>query len=265
MEELGLSLKYRIHLRLHNAASRFGIDGLKPVKVYREKPAFVVETTGRKIHIASALVWRVYRRGWQNRLERISREFGLGDPFVVGPRDTVLDVGANVGDFSLAAAAMGAEVHSFDGDPKVVACLERNIVGVPAIQAHRAILWKEPGEVTFYSAPDRSDSSLFRPPGEAVTSFTAEATTLDVLAQELGLGEIALLKMDAEGAEPEVLEGGRELLRRTRNVAIDTGAERLGETTNEACEALLESMGFTLLDPSQRRRKITMATRDSRP
>ncbi|MYE03211.1 MAG: FkbM family methyltransferase [Alphaproteobacteria bacterium] len=52
------------------------------------------------------------------------------------------------------------------------------------------------------------------------------ATVLDRIAEEHGSDGLAFLKCDAEGAEPEVLEGRRELLRRTARIAI--GPERQG-------------------------------------
>ena len=69
---------------------------------------------------------------------------------------------------------------------------------------------------------------------------------MDRIAEDYGIDALAFLKCDAEGAEPEVLEGGRELLRRTVRIAIDTGPERRGERTSAACEALLRDAGFTV-------------------
>lgn len=263
MNDLGLRFRHRLQLRLHNLLARSGIDGLRPVALRRDGDAFVLETTGHSMRVPSALIWRSYRRGWAVRQARLAAEFGLGDPFRVGPGDTVIDIGANVGDFAITAAEAGATVLAIDGDPKVFDCLRHNTAGTSAIHPECAILWKEEGMVTFYSAPDRADSSIFLPPGEAVTQFSAQATTLDALARKHEIGEVALLKMDAEGAEPEVLQGARTVLARTRHVAIDTGPERNGEETGAACTEILQEHGFHIIRPSNTARKITMATRAS--
>lgn len=261
MADLGLRLRHRLQLALHNLVAPTGLDGLRPVRLRRDGAAFVLETTGHRMRVPSALIWRSYRRGWPARKARLAAEFGLGDPFPVAPGETVIDIGANVGDFALTAAEAGARVFAFDGDPVVVACLKANTADIPEVTADCAILWKQAGEVTFYSAPDRADSSLFRPPGAGVTAFTAQATTLDALAGRHGIGAVALLKMDAEGAEPEVLEGAAEVLARTRAVAIDTGPERNGEETGPACAAILRDRGFAILPNPNPKRKITLARR----
>jgi hypothetical protein len=69
--------------------------------------------------------------------------------------------------------------------------------------------------------------------------------TLDGLAATLGIGEVAFVKADAEGAEPEVLTGATETLGRTRYIAIDCGPERKGERTFDACSAILAGLGFS--------------------
>ena len=246
---------------MHNLVALAGVDGLRPVRLSRDGAQVILETEGQRIVLPAALLWRSYRRGWRARLARLSADFGLGDPFRIGPGDTVIDVGANVGDFARAAATRGAQVLAIDGDPAVVACLERNTAGLPAVRSACAILWNTPSEVVFYRAPGRADSSIFRPPGPVEEAFRTTATTLDLVAAAHGIDEVALLKMDAEGAEPEALEGAADLLARTRSVAIDTGPERNGETTTDAVERLLTAAGFRILRGHGGKRIVTMATR----
>lgn len=258
---LNLRPKDYLHFRLHNIVARFGLGGLRPVSVTRNRDDFTLSTQGHSLHVPSALLWRSYRRGWDARMQRLAAEFGLDGTFNLSPGDTVIDVGANVGDFALLAAQSGAKVLCLDGDPVVVACLNKNIAAYPDITSDCAILWKEACALTFYSAPGKADSSIFLPPGEGVAAFTAQAQTLDAVAARHGLGEIALFKMDAEGAEPEVLQGATQVLARTRHVAIDTGPERNGEETGEACAEILRASGFTLLPSPTTKRRMTFATR----
>lgn len=260
-DTLDLRPRDRWHLALHNLLSRTGADGLKPVSVRRDGDAFILSTTGHDLRVPSALLWRSYRRGWDARMKRLSAEFGLDGTFAIAPGEQVIDIGANVGDFALLAVQSGAHVLCIDGDPTVVACLQRNVAPHAGVSTECAILWNEACELTFYSAPGRADSSIFLPPGDGVAAFSAQATTLDAVAAAHGLGPVALLKMDAEGAEPEVLQGATEVLARTRHVAIDTGPERNGEETGEACAAILRAAGFTLLPPPATKRRMTLATR----
>ncbi|MDV4168265.1 FkbM family methyltransferase [Rhodovulum sp. FJ3] len=258
---LDLTAKQALHLRVHNFVARFGVDRLKRLSITPDRDGFVLHLDQRDVVVPSALLWRSYRRGWEARQDRLKREFGLAHQFPVSKGDTVIDIGANMGDFSIAAAMAGARVFSFDGDPDVVACLNRNTAEIDAITTDCAILWKEETELTFYSAPGRADSSVFLAPKGATKAFCAQATTLDALAEKHGIGAVKLLKMDAEGAEPEVLIGGKATLARTAAVAIDTGPERLGEETREDCVRILTEYGFEILPGYGERRKITMAKR----
>lgn len=259
--DLNLKPKDRVHLFLHNLLSPIGLDGLRAVKVSADGDAYRVETEGRTFRVPSALVWRQYRRGWDARRARLLAEFGIGTAVQLGEDDTVLDIGANVGDFSAATASLCGRVIAVDGDPAVVECLKRNVEAAGNILPLCHVLWKEAGPLTFHSAPSKSDSSIFQPPGEDSTALVVEATTLDLLAEAHGIDQLAVLKMDAEGAEPEVLEGGDKLLERTLFVSIDTGPERLGETTTETVSKMLVAKGFEVIPQSGQRRVITMAIR----
>ncbi len=127
-----------------------------------------------------------------------------------------------------------------------------------------ALVWKAEEELTFSLAASLADSSVFGAdrPENATGTIRRRATTLDRIAEEHGIDGLAFLKCDAEGAEPEALEGGRDLLRRTARIAIDTGPERNGSRTSDACEALLRDAGFTART-RERGRIVTYGTRDS--
>ncbi len=256
-----LSGKYALHHLVHNALATFGIDGWQRVGIAPNGDKFQLNLKGgHAVVVPHPLLWRSYRRGWDVRCARLSAEFGVNAPFAIGAGDTVIDVGANVGDFSKMVSELGARAFAFDGDPSVVECLKANVAGLAGVVPTEAVLWKEATELTFYSAPGRADSSIFLPPGEGAPAFTVAATTLDFWAAELDIQDVTLLKMDAEGAEPEVLEGAQELLQRTRHVAIDTGPERLGEKTDAACRAILEALGFQVFANENSKRNITFAT-----
>lgn len=259
--DLDLRYRDRLHLALHNIVAQTGIGGLRPVAIKRDGAHFELRTQGHVLRVPSALLWRSYRRGWDARMRRLATEFGLDGPFRLAPGDMVIDIGANVGDFALLAAQSGAKVLCLDGDPVVVECLNANVARQRDIQTDCVILWKEACELTFYSAPGKADSSIFMPPGEGVAAFAAQAQTLDDVAARHGLGPVFLLKMDAEGAEPEVLQGATDVLKRTTHVAIDTGPERNGAETGEACAEILQSLGFTLLPAPATKRRMTFASR----
>lgn len=259
---LGLPLVKALHFALHNAITALGPFAHKPVRIRPEGDAFVVTSEGRDIWVPAAIRWRMYRRGWASRLGRLRQNFGIGDIVELREGDHIIDIGANVGEFAIACATLGARVDSIEGDPKVFACLARNIAAEPRITAHQTVVWHSEEDLTFFSAPSEADSSIIADANDPrYQPIQVHAVPLDLLAERGGWGEIALLKCDAEGAEPEVLRGALTVLARTRAVAIDTGPERMGEETHEPVAAILASAGFRVTRAIRKGRKITFGLR----
>ena len=259
---LGLPPLKRAHLGLHNAVTATGLFPHRPVQIRAEGDAFVVTSEGREIWVPAAIRWRMYRRGWANRLMRLRQNFGIPDHVTLSPGDHVIDIGANVGEFALACAALGARVDSIEGDPRVFACLARNIAAETRITAHQTVVWHSEEELTFFSAPAEADSSIIADPADPrYKAIKVNAVPLDLLAARGQWGDIALLKCDAEGAEPEVLLGAKAVLARTRAVAIDTGPERMGQETHEPVAKILTEAGFRVFRDIRKGRKITFGLR----
>jgi FkbM family methyltransferase len=99
------------------------------------------------------------------------------------------------------------------------------------------------GEVEIFQKPDSADTSLINRVGP---SIMVEGRKLDTVLAEVP-GRIRLIVGDAEGAEPEVLAGATETLKRTDFVSIEFGQERNGQATIAECTALLREAGFTFL------------------
>ncbi|MCG6903111.1 MAG: FkbM family methyltransferase [Rhodobacter sp.] len=259
MSDLDLNALGRTHLALHNLGASLGVPRWLKVSVAPENGHFVVASDKRPVHVAAAERWSHYRFGWDARVARLFRHFAIDSTVTLGAGDTVIDIGANVGEFSLGAAARGANVLAIEGDPTVFDCLRRNVADTPAITARQGLVWKLREELTFYSAPAKADSSIFKPTDrQNFTTVTLQAHPLDELAD--GLDGIDLIKCDAEGAEPEVLEGAGQVLKRTRQIALDTGPERMGAETGDACARILKQHGFQV-SHSQKGRKITFGIR----
>lgn len=140
--------------------------------------------------------------------------------------DTVIDVGANIGFFTILAGTLvgsSGRVVSFEPDPANRARLETNA----AMNGHRhctslaSAVTDMPGSVTFYVNSDNSGgNALWDPaqfPGNVRSQaqkhvLQVEATTLDHEAARLRLPLPKLIKVDTEGADQRVLEGARSLL-----------------------------------------------------
>ncbi|MEM8877263.1 MAG: FkbM family methyltransferase [Pseudomonadota bacterium] len=190
--------------------------------------------------------WGRFSGGILPRCTETARQYCL-DQYPGSWSDAVfLDLGANIGEVSLHAVSRGAKAYAFEADPHVFAALARN-ARRHGFEATHTLLGAEEGEVPFYLAPADADSSLI-PPRDADTASLPRVqlpvTPLDAATDRAGLDRIDVIKLDAEGAEPEVLSGAGETLKRTGFIAVDCSAERQGEETVEACQPLLETAGL---------------------
>jgi hypothetical protein len=104
--------------------------------------------------------------------------------------------------------------------------------------------------------PDSKDSVALNSPEPAHDNFLnqseiiVDCLTLDTWAEENNVTEIDLLKMDAQGAEPDILRGGRGILQNTRVVITELMFYDLYKKKNSfyEIESTLIPMGFELFD-----------------
>ncbi len=175
------------------------------------------------------------------------------------PGDTVIDAGANVGQYSLLASTQvgpSGQVHAFEPVPRNFAALSRNVQlnNLSNVRLNQIALWNEPSELVFErpEEPDSNNGSFGAiNPGNAAstnqTRVTVPAIPLDQYVEENQLASVDFIKMDIEGAEPFLLQGARRTLERfgppiLSEVRPDVLA-RLGSTVKDL-EALLNDLGY---------------------
>jgi FkbM family methyltransferase len=141
----------------------------------------------------------------------------------IGPRCTVIDVGANVGMFAEFIRLQYPEsvLHCFEPVPSTYACLERNMGGIPGVHIHNMALGDAAGMARIRFDPAASILSSIADDG----NVEVRVGTLDGYLRESSVGTIDLLKIDTEGYEAAVLRGGAEALRRTRYLLIEVQIE----------------------------------------
>jgi FkbM family methyltransferase len=198
------------------------------------------------MHIPTLRRCRRYRMGIADRSGKLAGKYGLPAEYEPKPGDTVVDIGANVGEFARYCAQRGASVYAFEPDPTVAKCLRRNVRTFALVRVLEQALWNVPKLLKFYCAYDTADSSLISPSAPLNSVLTLHALPLDQVAELAQLEHIDLIKIDGEGAEPEILEGARDTLAKTTHVSIDCGPERMGESTQVQVRKILRRAGFAI-------------------
>ncbi|MFM8992346.1 MAG: FkbM family methyltransferase, partial [Alphaproteobacteria bacterium] len=126
------------------------------------------------------------------------------------PGFRMLDIGANVGFYSLAAAAASggdARIAAFEPTPEVAALLRASIAqnGFPGIVVHEVALGEREGTLVLSRG---ADSALNRIVADG-EGARVPIRTLDEVAEHEDLRGIDFVKIDVEGAETAVIAGGR--------------------------------------------------------
>jgi FkbM family methyltransferase len=179
----------------------------------------------------------------------------------IRPR-TVIDVGANVGQFALAACHFFnlSSIHCFEPAPDSVTRLRCNLARFGGAIIHPIALSDRPGEATFYLNAHRHSSSLLPlaeshkeafPGATVIKTLTVPVSTLDAELDTQSLGPPVLLKVDAQGAEAAVIKGGAKTLEQTDYVVVETSLTPMyqGESLFSDIQALMRDYGFDFKRP----------------
>lgn len=132
-------------------------------------------------------------------------EFGQS----ISPGDVVVDIGANVGCFTLLASRMvgpTGRVIAIEPERRAFEQLERNIELNAAcnVLPRQVALGARDGEITFYTGSSSLFGSLY--PGDGQTpSQTVRMVTLASLMDEVAIDRCDYMKIDCEGGEYDIL------------------------------------------------------------
>ena len=159
----------------------------------------------------------------------------------VTPGDVVYDVGAHIGFFSVCAAKLGAVVYAFEPLPENAARLRENVsLNGFDITVVEAAVWADDGTVDL--VPGDSDFESRVAPGDAVPSVSLDAFSERERPP-------ALMKLDVEGAEAQVLRGARRILADVRPLLV---CEVHGAGVRKEVEELLSGYSVEELESASR-------------
>ncbi len=160
------------------------------------------------------------------------------------PGEVVIDVGAHIGLYTLKAArAVGAKgkVLAVEPDPQSYLILQENIASnhLDNVTTVNAALCDTSGKKPFYACTDPSLSG-FELQSEARLREVkfVQALTIDELLRNYRLTDVSWIKVDVEGAELNVLQGGKHLLKNAKRLKL------VIESSNNQVVGYLEKFGY---------------------
>lgn len=213
-------------------------------------------------------VWRAYRGGGSVPTLRFRNgqtlEHGPGDSPVflffeifangcyrrqlrIAPHGTILDIGANIGAFTIDCATRYPEVRveAYEPNPAAFHMLERNVLANRLSGRVRIYneavgaacgtlrLWRSEGSITASAYPAAGD----------LQGAPIEVPMTDLATAIARAGHVGVLKIDAEGAEADILEGAGDSLRHVDQVVAEYHEARNPGVLSRV-EKALRAQGF---------------------
>ena len=160
-----------------------------------------------------------YHKGFADRANTIAECYML-KKIKFNNGDRILDCGANVGDLKLWFELNHKEIEyiGFEPGPIEYENLCKNVIPSKTFNIG---LWNKDSQLTFYISSQNADSSIITP-----SKYDKKITIPSRKLSNYIDSNIKLLKLEAEGAEPEILEGVLDKLNLIEYITADVGYER---------------------------------------
>lgn len=171
---------------------------------------------------------------------------------------TMMDIGAHYGYFSMLTAdvAKKGQVYAFEPASKSYGILERNLKGLPNVRYFNKAVSDKDAPVTFYEfdnlhseynstqVSQYQEEKWFQSIAPKVQEV--EAITLNEFAQNISSG-LDFIKIDVEGFEREVIQGGEAYLRQSTSkpvIIMEYLEPKRGNASHREAKNLLIDWGY---------------------
>ena len=220
------------------------IDKSVKIKVkFLENEYFVIDNK-KKYKFFPIERIQYYNKGLVVRKEQLKKEYLLHN-IKFEENDIVIDVGANNGDFYLCFDKK-IKYFAYEPSPLVFSNLEYNVKNQNLYNL--GLSNSADNKIDFYLKDEFGDSSIL-PINDYTKKISIETTTLDKEIDKIQQ-KIKLIKLEAEGFEPEILQGLKKYLNYVEYITIECGFERgiKQESTIAECSNYLIKNNFEMID-----------------
>lgn len=234
-----LSCKRNIPYHIYTSLFFIESEKRKILKIKKHKSYFILNELSDDITINWSFPFKYrsrsrsnYKYGLETRGYDLALSYNL-DQLVFENNDIVIDCGANYGDLWLYFRFLEKSINYIAIEPgkDELKTLKRNIKDLNNSninsEIHNFALGNENKETIFYYAPQDADSSIIKP-NIFSSTYKVKVKTLDTFFKEKSFNKkkIKLLKLEAEGFEPEIIIGGKNAIKNIEYIAADLGPER---------------------------------------
>ncbi len=174
----------------------------------------------------------------------------------------IIDVGANKGQFSIAAANTfkEADIYSYEPVPETYQQLKKNTLNKVKIKTKCSGIGEIVGELPMHINSHSHSSSMLHladahkqafPNAEESHEVIVPVTTLDNEFESIDLSDEVLLKIDVQGFESYVLNGAIKTLKNTNYVLLEVSFKPMyeDEIIFDGVNDILKKLGFKFLRP----------------
>jgi FkbM family methyltransferase len=176
---------------------------------------------------------------------------------IVKQSEVFIDIGANIGYYSILAAALNPKLRAlaFEPSPGAFIFLSENIElnHLKNISPYKLALTNTEGKLTFYQHSNPKVKNLQEQLGgssslvldeenkDQFQSIEVDATTLSQFVQKNQINTIDIIKIDTEATEHLVIEGGFDVLEKFKPIII---CEVLKNKIEKELETIFNRLGY---------------------
>lgn len=200
-----------------------------------------------------------YSMGLKYRYKSLLKEYSIENlsQLKISDEDLIIDCGANIGEFSrgLYKSIGNKNVICFEPDPEEFEIMKKNC-SFSNLKHQKAGLSNKDDIKEFYLNNLTGDSSIIENE-DSSNKITIQTLRLDNFINNNYKNKlIGILKIEAEGYEPEVVDGCENIYDKIKYITIDCGPERNGETTFKEINDKLVKNNFSLLNFNSYRKTL---------
>jgi FkbM family methyltransferase len=190
--------------------------------------------------------------------------FGINNALlnIIPDIKTIIDIGANIGQYALAAHRFypNSQIYSFEPVPICYKQLQENTKAISNIHSYNYALGNQNREITFFQNAHTHASSALNvskyqmdnvPKTKNFQEIKVKCLKLDDFPFEHNLLTPILLKLDVQGYERNVLEGASSFLQKVNYIILEMSFIAMydNEPLFDEMHSYLKEKGFKLVAP----------------